>query len=126
VTSNPIIWSPDQSRANATAMSRFMRKAGFNDYQSLYQWSVDNSPAFWEAVCDFCDIRFAKQAEKTLTHPDDIMDAGWFAGSRLNYAENLLRHQDDNAVIIFYGETVRAEKLAITSCTARLPRLQQD
>jgi acetoacetyl-CoA synthetase len=110
VNDNPIIWSPDSSRARTTAMFRFMRQAGFDDYESLYQWSVDDAPAFWEAVCDFCDIRFARPAQQTLARPDNIMDAGWFAGSQLNYAQNLLRHEGGDTAIVFCGENgVRRE-----------------
>ncbi len=85
-------------------MYRFMRQNGFDDYESLYRWSVDDSPAFWEAVCDFCNIRFTRAANRTLARPYNIMDAGWFDGSQLNYAANLLRHQGDGVAIVFFGE----------------------
>ena len=87
-----------------------MQQAGFDDYESLYQWSVDESPRFWETVCDFCDIRFDRKADHTLLRPENIMDAGWFDGSELNYAANLLRHDGDTVAIRFFGENgVRRE-----------------
>jgi acetoacetyl-CoA synthetase len=104
MTNNPIIWSPDENRVHGTAMYRFMRQAGFDDYESLYQWSVDDAPAFWESVCEFCGIFFDKAADRILARPDNIMDAGWFDGSRLNYAANLLRADGDGAAILFFGE----------------------
>jgi len=104
MTSNTVIWSPDANRVETSAMFRFMQQCGFGDYESLYQWSIHESPAFWEAVCDFCDIRFEKAARHTLLHPDDIINAGWFDGSQLNYAANLLRFEGDNAAIVFVGE----------------------
>jgi len=93
-------------------MFRFMRQAGFDDYDSLYRWSVDDAPAFWEAVCDFCDIRFTQPAKQTLARPNNIMDAGWFAGSQLNYADNLLRHRGDDTAIIFCGENGARRELS--------------
>ena len=87
-----------------------MQQAGFDDYESLYQWSVDESPRFWETVCDFCDIRFDRKADHTLLRPENIMDAGWFDGGELNYAANLLRHDGDTVAIRFFGENgVRRE-----------------
>jgi len=87
-----------------------MQQAGFDDYESLYQWSVNESPRFWETVCDFCDIRFDRKADHTLLRPENIMDAGWFDGSQLNYAANLLRHDGDTTAIRFFGENgVRRE-----------------
>ena len=101
---NPIIWKPAADRAQKTAMYRFMREAGCDDHASLYSWSVDDSPAFWRALCDFCDVDFDREADTTLRRPDDIMHAGWFAGSRLNYAAHLLRHGGAEAALLYFGE----------------------
>ena len=85
-------------------MHRFMRQQRFDDYGSLYQWSVEQAPAFWEAVCEFCGVRFAKAPERILDRADSIVDAVWFEGSQLNYAANLLRQDDDDLALIFSGE----------------------
>ena len=85
-------------------MRRFMLRHGFSDYDALYAWSIDSPAEFWEAICGFFDVRFDKQADRTLARPDNIMDAGWFAGSRLNFAAHLLRHEGGAAAIVFCGE----------------------
>jgi acetoacetyl-CoA synthetase len=85
-------------------MYRFMRQQGFDDYEALYQWSIDDSAAFWEALCKFCDIHFVKPPQTVLKRPGDIMDAGWFDGSQLNYAEHLLRHEGGREALVFSGE----------------------
>ena len=99
-------------------MYRFMQQSGFDDYDSLYQWSVDDSAAFWEAVCDFCGIDFDRAADQTLSRPDNIMDAGWFDGSQLNYAANLLRNDGDETAIIFCGENGARRELSYTDLRA--------
>jgi acetoacetyl-CoA synthetase len=104
VTDNPILWAPAEERVEASAMYRFMRRYGFEDYASLYRWSIDDSPAFWEAVCAFFDVRFDRPPETTLARPDDMMHAGWFEGSELNFAAHLLRHRGSRPAIIFQGE----------------------
>ena len=86
-------------------MYRFMRQQGFDDYESLYRWSIDDSAAFWSALCDFCDIRFTRRPETVLGHPDNIMDAGWFDGGELNYAEHLLRHEGGREALVFSAES---------------------
>ncbi len=101
---NAIIWKPDADRQQASAMYRFMRLHGFDDYDALHRWSVDDSPAFWEALCDFCQIIFDRAADTTLARPDNIMDAGWFEGSQLNFAAHLLRHTGAAPAIVFCGE----------------------
>jgi acetoacetyl-CoA synthetase len=104
VSENPILWRPDRNRIPATAMHRFMRRQGFDDYDALYRWSIEDSPAFWEALSRFCDVRFDTPADKVLARPDDIMDAGWFTGGELNFAAHLLRDRDNDVAVIFSGE----------------------
>ena len=101
---NPIIWKPSDERVRSTAMHRFMQATGHADYELLYGWSVAEPPAFWEAICGFCDVHFDKAADTTLARPDDIRNAGWFAGSQLNYAAHLLRRTGDEPALIFAGE----------------------
>ncbi len=36
--------------------------------------------------------------------PQKMPGAKWFEGSKLNFAENLLRHRDDKLALIFRGE----------------------
>jgi acetoacetyl-CoA synthetase len=101
---NPVVWAPDDERIASSAMFRFMRARGFDSYAALYGWSVEQPAAFWEALADFCDVRFDTRASTTLANPDDIMHAGWFSGSQLNYAAHLLRYRGERAAIIFCGE----------------------
>ena len=85
-------------------MHRFMQHTGHKDYDALYEWSIGEAPAFWESLCEFCDVRFDREPETTLARPNNIMDAGWFAGSQLNYAAHLLRYDGDKAAIAFFAE----------------------
>jgi acetoacetyl-CoA synthetase len=112
MSENPILWNPGEERQQASAMYRFMRAQGFDDYDDLYRWSIDNSPAFWEALSEFCSVRFDKVATTTLARPGDIMDAGWFEGGELNYAEHLLRHAGDRSAVIFCGENGARRELS--------------
>ena len=68
---NPIIWKPAEERVKASAMHEFMQRTGHSDYDTLYRWSVDASPEFWEALCEFCDVRFDRKATHTLLRPDN-------------------------------------------------------
>jgi len=104
MSENPVIWAPNDTRIQASHMHRFMSGASFENYQDLHQWSVQDPAAFWDALVDYTGITFTTPASTTLAHDDRIMGAGWFAGSKLNYASHLLRHSGDRAAIIFCGE----------------------
>lgn len=81
----------------ATAMAEFKRSlekaqgVSLPDYNSLYEWSIKNRSSFW----DFCWKYFPiihegsyNQVVDETARIDSIPD--WFAGVRLNYAENVL------------------------------------
>ncbi len=112
MTENPIIWQPDTQRLKKTAMYRFMKERSFDSYDDLYQWSIDQMAEFWQALCDFCDVRFSKPADKVLIQPGDMTTAKWFSGSELSFAEHLLRHSGDRAAIVFRGENGTRSELS--------------
>ncbi len=85
-------------------MFEFMRQSGFDDYDALYRWSVEELEGFWQSVAGYCDVRLDRQADTILTSPNSIMGAGWFVGAELNYAANLLQHDGEQAALVFTGE----------------------
>ncbi|MEO1246278.1 MAG: acetoacetate--CoA ligase [Pseudomonadota bacterium] len=103
---NPILWQPSSERREASAMYAFMRASGHETYDSLYRWSVESSAEFWAALAAFAKVEFATPAKRVLSNPDNIMQAGWFAGATLNYAERLLMHGGAREALVFIGEFV--------------------
>ncbi len=89
-----------------------MEKRSCDSYDDLYQWSIDQPVEFWQALCDFCDVRFSKPADEVLVKPGDMTTAKWFSGSELNFAEHLLRHSGDRAAIVFCGENGARSELS--------------
>ncbi|TKB26566.1 acetoacetate--CoA ligase [Desulfopila sp. IMCC35006] len=104
------LWVPSEQRIKASNMYRFMREVNrrcgtdFADYEELYQWSVDNIADFWAEMYRFADIKATKPYEQVIDDPHKMPGAHWFAGSRLNFAENLLRYRDEKTALIFRGE----------------------
>ena len=76
----------------------------FNDYESLYQWTIDHIPEFWSAMWEFADIRASHPFREIVDDLKKLPGAKWFSGARLNFAENLLRYRDDHVAISFRGE----------------------
>ena len=94
------LWTPSPERAAATELARFMKRAGQRDYAGLHRWSVEESPAFWNLLWEFCEVRGEKGA-RTLVDGDRMPGAKWFPDARLNYAQNLLNGKGE---IVFWGE----------------------
>jgi acetoacetyl-CoA synthetase len=103
------LWQPDENDIAASNMRHFMdlaeQKTGlaFPDYESLYRWSVEQKESFWSLLWDDCDV-IGRKGERILIDGEDIEKATWFPDASLNFAENLLRRDDDTIAIHFRAE----------------------
>jgi len=104
VAENKILWTPSENRAKKSGMYQFMKKLGFDNFDDLYRWSLSNPSEFWQAVCDFSHIEFARPASVILEQPGDMTTAKWFDDATLSFPEHILRHSGQRAAIIFCGE----------------------
>ncbi len=92
-----------------TALASFTRRAEaaaarlFPDFDALHGWSVDDAPAFWRTFLDFADLATEGEIEPVLVG-DGVERGRFFPALRLNYAENLLRGADDDAVVTGWDE----------------------
>ncbi len=111
------IWTPSAEQVRTAAMTRFREfvnarhGASFGSYAELYHWSVVDIRAFWDAVWDFCGVIASRRFDEVVDDPTRMPGARWFAGARLNFAENLLRYRDDRTAILFRGEDGRTGRL---------------
>jgi acetoacetyl-CoA synthetase len=104
------LWAPDERRSAATTLSAFCSwfsvRTGkrLGGYRELHRASVTDPAEFWSALWDFTKISGDKGAPPYLTDADRMPGAGFFPGARLNFAENLLRHEGKGDAIVFWGE----------------------
>jgi len=113
------LWRPSAAAGRRSAMYRFMQQAAERhgiepNYDSLYRWSIDQREAFWAKVWDFTGVRASRRWDSVLENGDAMPGARWFTGSRLNFAENLLRHGDDQTAIRFSAEDPAAAVRELT------------
>jgi acetoacetyl-CoA synthetase len=93
-----LLWAPrpeQAARANVTDFTRWLaarRGLRFDGYDQLWQWSVTDLDGFWQAVWDYCGIQ-ASATPASVLGRRAMPGAEWFPGTRLNYAENVLRNE---------------------------------
>ncbi|OGU71981.1 MAG: acetoacetate--CoA ligase [Ignavibacteria bacterium RBG_16_34_14] len=99
------IWSPSEERIKSSNMFKYLQYAEslinkkFDNYNELYQWSITDIEQFWESIWKFSKIKYSQKYKTVLTNPV-MPGAKWFEGSKLNFAENLLRYRDNKIAII--------------------------
>ena len=105
-----LLWSPSRDRIDSTNMWRFMQfvneqyNQDLSDYDSLYQWSINEMEAFWSTVWEFVKVKASETYREVIDDVNKMPGARWFNGARLNFAENLLGFRDDQIALIFRGE----------------------
>ncbi|MCP1727511.1 acetoacetyl-CoA synthetase [Natronospira proteinivora] len=123
------VWQPSEDRIAETNMARFMDHvrleydADVENYAGLYRWSVENSEQFWPAVWAFCGIKASQPWDEVFLPGEHMMESRWFKGSRLNFAENLLRFRDDHTAIIFRDEQGHQRTLSYRELHEEVSRL---
>ncbi len=123
------VWTPSPERAANTRMRAFMdvvsarENIEFAHYHDFYRWSVAEPAAFWQAIWDFFEVRHSRAAETVLQHGERMPGARWFAGARLNFAENLLRCDDKRPAIIFAGENGARRELSFNELRKEVARI---
>jgi acetoacetyl-CoA synthetase len=115
-----VLWEPG-ARAQTCRMAQYMRwlerdrGLSFGDYDSLWEWSVADLPAFWASIWDYFDIKGATPYTAVLSD-ESMPGAKWFQGATLNYADQVFRHVDEGdsnrRAIAFASENAGLKELS--------------
>jgi acetoacetyl-CoA synthetase len=104
-----VLWEPSAEAVSRTALARYLEwlRAAmgltFHSYADLWQWSVTDLEAFWGTIWEFCGVTAHRPYTRILPERR-VSGARWCPGAELNYAEHVLRRQDDHPAVLFRAE----------------------
>lgn len=113
-----ILWKPTKKQIQESQMTRFTEfvngyhQLSLQNYDELYNWSVENITDFWQTFFDFSKIIHTGKIKSVVDDDSKMPGAKWFSGIKLNFAENLLRYRDDKIALIFKGEGILPDSQA--------------
>jgi acetoacetyl-CoA synthetase len=99
-----VLWTPSPERIAASRMAQYQRwlssarNVHTGDYETLWRWSVSDIDAFWSSVWDYFEV-VGDRGPVALADAR-MPGAEWFPDARVNWAQNLLRHQTPSAPAI--------------------------
>jgi len=73
-------------------------------YNEFYNWSINHINLFWKEFWDYSKIIYSNPYTQVIDNKNKMPGAKWFKGSKLNFAENLLKYKDNKPAIYFKGE----------------------
>ena len=107
-----LLWEPTKGLKENARISDYMnwlrdKKAlSFEDYKSLWEWSVGDVEGFWASVWEYCGVEASKPYDRVLGNRE-MPGAEWFPGAELNYAEHVLKNAEgrlDEPAILHQSE----------------------
>ncbi len=140
------LWSPTPEQVERAQVTAFARAVAADpssgasanvasDHAALWQWSVDHPERFWPALWRWSNVvaeprigggdpweRVVDGLER-MAPPDAEHGPRWFAGAKLNFAENLLRHRGADVAIVSWDETGRRSTLTRDELAAQCARM---
>src|SRR3954467_15198704 len=101
-----LLWEPSEEAKDNAELTRYMRwlDRGFETYDELWRWSVDDIEGFWASLWDYFDI---EGSYEHVLGSREMPGAEWFPGARLNYAEYLLRQARAGETAIVHASELR-------------------
>lgn len=124
-----IMWIPSPVQLKYSQMTDFLNfvnesnDLNLQSYNDLYQWSVDNIEGFWGLFWKWSGVIASHQWNKVVSYPGRMPGALWFGGSKLNFAENLLKYRDERTAIIFRGEEKVSRELSYRTLYEEVSRV---
>ena len=104
------VWEPLEAVKRGARITAYMqwleRQRGlrFADYDALWRWSVTDLEAFWASIWDYFDVKAATPYQRVLG-ARTMPGAQWFAGARLNYVDQIFRHNTSaRPAVVFRNE----------------------
>jgi len=104
------LWVPSAARVQQSQLTAFVEALrartgeSLPDYDALHRFSIEHPEVFWDAVWGFAGL-VTREPYTEVRGPPRMPGTEWFRGARLNFAENLLRRNDDSVALVAADET---------------------
>lgn len=103
------LWEPGQDWINQTNIMHYInwlseeKGLSFNNYQTLWDWSVTDIEGFWGSIWDYFKVQSNRGYFKVLEN-EKMPGAVWFPNTEINYAEHVLRNKQNREAVLFASE----------------------
>lgn len=108
------VWYPSEAYTRDSHLEALIQHLGLGSYEALYQFSITQPQAFWDATLRLLGLEWFTPYSQTLDDSKGSMWPQWFVGGKLNLAHNALRHaqnRPDATALTWEGEDGSVAKL---------------
>ncbi|MBE7410724.1 MAG: acetoacetate--CoA ligase [Leptospiraceae bacterium] len=123
------LWVPGHKELEESNMAMFTQFVNsntnnqFQSYKDLYNFSINEMETFWDLVCKFTDVKFTKNYTKVIDDRKKMPNSNWFLDGRLNFAENLLKFNDEKIAILSKSEDKEIRRISFKELNESVGKL---
>ncbi len=134
------IWTPGPARVARARLTEFIASlhaeqvlpADVCDAHGLQRWSVTHLDQFWAEIWRAAGLMAdgpgpshapwdkVLHGGDRMAPPDPELGPRWFTGTRLNFAEHLLRRRDDQTAIVSWNELGARQRISFADLAVRV------
>lgn len=106
------LWKPSQEYIENSELYKFcayiqeLLNLKFTDYDQLHSWSIKNIDLFWSIILEYFQISYSGSYTNALefnSKENNFINAKWFSGIEVSYAEHIFKSYTDNKVAIKFA-----------------------
>ena len=115
---NKLLWKPTLKKIEGTSLSKFIKhinikyRKKIDNFKELHIWSVENRNYFWDEVWNFYNVIGEKGNKPYMAPENSLPGTKFFPNGTLNYAENMIKKNDNDIAITFWSEDKIKKKLS--------------
>jgi acetoacetyl-CoA synthetase len=124
------LWRPSPERVADARITAFRQRLAerigrpLQDYASLHRASIDDMAEFWAEMWRFGGV-IGDMGSRVVDRPFKMPGTRFFGDARLNFAENVVRRDDDSAAIIAETEAGQSRVISWAELRRDVGRVAQ-
>ncbi len=122
------IWFPSEAYQRGSHIEAMLRHLHLESYEALYQFSITQPEAFWQATLQLLGIEWFTPYHQVLEVSQGPQWPQWFVGGQLNLAHNALHHAKNrpgDPALIWEGEEGAVVRLSYGELEAAVAQAVQ-
>ena len=129
VTEGQCLWVPSKEFVTDSNMTKLMTWLDQQDivscenYTQLWQWSVSSPDSFWAAMWQYFEVMSDTPYSQVMSSKEMKAGVRWFDGSKVNFAEHILRHKGSHPAISAMSESKPLSVLSWDELSAEVRRV---
>ena len=117
------VWTPTPEAIEQTNLAKLMHDRGFQDYDAMFKWSINDRFSFWEEILKRLGIRFMQPPERIVADESEVESPTWLPGAKLNIADSCFGADTNSTAIVYANQDGTLDELTVAELEAMTNRV---